>query len=51
MPESVDAAITGYGHNAVSRGGQLGLAALQRQIDELKRPIPVIMLYPFTNHA
>jgi hypothetical protein len=47
----VDAAITGYGHNAVSRGGQLGLAALQRQIDELKRPIPVIMLYPFTNHA
>jgi hypothetical protein len=47
----VDAAITGYGHNAVSTGGQLGLAALQRQIDELKRPIPVIMLYPFTNHA
>jgi hypothetical protein len=47
----VDAAIIGYGHSAVSTGGQLDLADLQHQIDDLSRPVPVIMMYPFTNHA
>ena len=47
----VDAAIIGYGHSAVSTGGQFNMADLQHQIDDLSRPVPVIMMYPFTNHA
>ncbi len=47
----VDAAIISYNHSAVATDGQLSFAALQHQIDDLSRPVPVILSYPFTNHA
>lgn len=47
----LDRAIKGYGHQVAEMGGQLDLDSLLHQLDELRRPVPVIMSYPFTNHA